>query len=774
MRRCLALLVFLLLAFGGRTAWAQVLIPDEPSQARPLRINSQQMSVKVHDRIAVTTIDQEFFSAASQPVTAMYVFPMPREATITSFSYWVRGHEVRGKLLSREEAEKRFTHTAASGRSAAVLQGVDKITFQCRIAPVLPDTVTRVRIEYLQALPYVRNEVTLLLPLKSLGLETSVSSLKVRLEVQDQLPIEKFSSPTHGEALRLHREGTGAFSGELNQQGGALADQLKVSYRLRPQGLGTTLLTYREKGKPGYFLLQFAPTSTETKEIQVARDIVFVFDRSGSMAGEKIEQAKQAFRLGMDGLRPGDRFDLITYNSEIRRIRDTLSPATAETLGEASAWVDGLTAEGGTNLHDALLSGLGLIGPSQSQKLLVFLTDGLPTVGVTDKETIVRDVTEANKNQARIFSWGVGRDADDVLLAQISQHNFATAEHYAADEVIEAKLRAFYQRAGHPIMLDPRVSYGAQVRDVIPERLPDLYHGVNVTIVGRYESSGRERLTVHGVQGKDAKTEDLGLQLPETDTRYPFIAQLWARSRAAELVRAVHADGEQKSLVEQVVRLSKDYSVLTPYTTYFAEAPKEGRTVRAGGSGELPPPALVGQTQFAVAGDPRIVITAPPGTRSVAALLPWGDRFDLVRTAGTDRWSGRFILPAGTPDGSYDVRLLLVGDQGRVSWRSVRFSAVVHGPQGTVETGVERVRDGWQVSLTVHVGPGVAQAFAVRQGSPAVPLRRVGGREYFARVFVPKAAGRPDALQVILLDTAHNRRSLPIHTGATPIVGSAE
>lgn len=769
MRRFIPLLVLLGLFAAPRSARAQVLIPNEPADAQPLRINSQQMTVAVHDRVAVTAIDQEFYNASSHTVTGTYVFPMPREATVTSFTYWVRGREVRAQLLARDEAEKRFTKATASGRSAAVLQDVDKITFQCRISPVLPDTITRVRITYLQALPYVRNEVTLLVPLKSLGLSAPVASLKVNVQVDDQLPIEKFSSPTHPDEVRFRGAGPNAFSATFAPSAGELPPLLKLSYRLKPQGLGATLLTYREKGKPGYFLLQLAPTSADTRETQVPRDIVFVFDRSGSMAGEKIEQAKRAFRLGLEGLRTGDRFDLITYNNEIHRFREALTPVTDAGLQEARTWVDGLSADGGTNLHGALLSGLGLFGPSEAQRIIVFLTDGLPTAGVTDKDQIVREVTAANKHQARIFSWGVGKDADDVLLSQISTRNFATAEHYTADEVIEAKLRAFYQRAGHPILLDTKLDFGATVRDVLPDHLPDLYHGVSLLVVGRFEQTGKNGITITGTQGKEAKTESLPARLPEEDTRYPFIAQLWARTKAAERVRAVRSSGEQKSLVEEIVRLSKEYSILTPYTTYFAEAPKERQPAQAAGAGEVPPPALVGQTQFAVAGDPRIVVATPPGTRAVVALLPWGERLDLVRQAGADRWSGRFIVPAGTPDGSYEVRLMLLDDRGRASWRSLRFSAAVKAPEGTVETSVERTAAGWRIGVTVHVRPGVARAFAVLEGTPAIPLQRVAGREYFGQVFIPRSAGQPGALRVVLLDAAHNRKEIgaPLRPGSS-------
>jgi hypothetical protein len=445
----------------------------------------------------------------------------------------------------------------------------------------------------------------------------------------------------------------------------------------------------------------------------------------------------------------------------VQRYREALTPVTEEELQKAREWVDALQAQQGTNLHDALLAGLAQFQPSDSQRLIVFLTDGLPTVGVTNKEQIVKDVTEANKQRVRIFSWAFGKDADDNLLARISGQNFATAEHYSADEVIEAKLRAFYQRAGQPILLDTKLNYGAAVRDVIPDRLPDLYHGVSLMVVGRYDQTGKEAISVSGARGKEARTEALTARLPEQDTRYPFLAQLWARAKAASLVRSIQTNGEQKGTIDEIVRLSKQHSILTPYTTFFAEAPKD-RNPLAQGAGEAPAPALVGQTRFAVAGDPRMVITAPAGTRSVVALFPWGDRLDLTRIAGTDRWFGRFIVPAGTPDGSYEVRLALIGDRGRISWKSLQFSAAVKAPGGTVETSRERVAGGWKIGITVRVGPGVAQAFAVREGTGAVPLRRVAGREYYGELFVPKSASGVSALRVVLLDAAHNRKVIPL------------
>ncbi|MCC2670323.1 MAG: von Willebrand factor type domain protein [Armatimonadetes bacterium] len=767
MRPLLFLLATLSMLFAAPAARAQLLIPDSPADAQPLRVNSQEVKVAVHDRIAVTSIEQEFYNPSSRTVTGTYLFPMPREATVTSFTYWVRGREVKARLLARDEAEKRFSKAAGSGKGAALLQDVDKISFQCRISPVLPDTVTRVRIEYLQALPYARNEVTVLVPLKVLDRAAQVASLKVDVQVDDQLPIERYSSPTHPGEVRFKAGGPNAFSATFTQGSGELPPILKLSYRLKPTGMGATLLTYREKGKPGYFLLQLAPTSTDTRDVQVPRDIAFVFDRSGSMAGEKIEQAKRALRLGLEGLRPGDRFSLISYNAEIQRFREGMTPVSDAELQAARQWVDALQPMSGTNIHDALLAGLAQFAPSDTQRLIVFLTDGLPTVGITNKDQIVKSVSAANTHRVRIFSWAFGKDADDLLLARISGQNFATAEHYSADEVIEAKLRAFYQRAGQPILLDTKLDYGTAVKDVIPDRLPDLYHGVSLMIVGRYDERSKDAISVTGTRGKELKTETLAGRLPDQDTRHPFLAQLWARSKAASLVRSIHTDGEQQSTVEEIVRLSKQYSILTPYTTFFADAPKDRNPALAQGAGDVPAPALVGQTRFAVAGDPRMVVTAPAGTRSVIALFPWGDRADLTRIAGTDRWFVRFIVPAGTPDGSYEVRLALIGERGRVSWKSVQFSAAVKAPAGTVETSRERVPGGWKIGVNVRVGAGVAQAFVVLEGTGAVQLRRVAGREYYGELFVPQSAARTGAVRVVLLDAAHNRKviALPSPSG---------
>jgi Ca-activated chloride channel family protein len=183
-------------------------------------------------------------------------------------------------------------------------------------------------------------------------------------------------------------------------------------YAASPAALGTSLLTYHAPGDDGFFLLIVTPPDLGEAPA-LAKDLVLVLDRSGSMSGEKIEQAKRALRYVVENLNPEDRFAVLAFSDTTRALYPSLVAASPQSVAEARAWIDAASASGGTNLDLALTQALGLFGDSERPGFLVFLTDGEPTVGETDSVRIATHAVIANKARP-----GVGYDVNATLLDQ--------------------------------------------------------------------------------------------------------------------------------------------------------------------------------------------------------------------------------------------------------------------------------------------------------------------------------------------------------------------
>jgi len=296
------------------------------------------------------------------------------------------------------------------------------------------------------------------------------------------------------------------------------------------------------------------------------------------MAGEKWDQARAAVGYILDNLNPEDRFNVIVFSTGNRIYANTLQPP-AEAEG-ATRWVNGLEAIGGTDINGALLRALEMVDPERATVLL-FVTDGLPTEGETAIDRILQNVRDKAPANVRLFSFGVGDDVDAFLLDRLAQDNRGTSAYVRSGERIDEEVGALYAKVNAPVLTDIELDFGDMlIEDMYPaEPLPDLFAGTQLVIVGRYRSSG-EDVTVRlsgDVNGERQTFVYEGLDFPDragggsgTDAE-AFIPRLWATRRIGALLDQIRLQGENKELVDSVIRLSIRYGIITPYTSFLIQ-----------------------------------------------------------------------------------------------------------------------------------------------------------------------------------------------------------
>ncbi len=339
-------------------------------------------------------------------------------------------------------------------------------------------------------------------------------------------------------------------------------------YSVSPEEVGLSLLGYKPAGEDGFFLLLVAPQVEVEEREAVAKDVIFVLDVSGSMEGEKLRQAKAALEFVLKRLNPEDRFNVIAFSTGVRRFAPSLRPASYR--DEALEFTRKLYAGGSTNIYQALLEALSDV--EDRPTYLLFLTDGLPTVGVTDVERIVHEVGREVPENVRLFTFGVGDDVNTFLLDRLSSEHRGTSTYVRPGEDIEEAVSTFYSRISQPVLTDLAVDWGdIEVYDVHPYPLPDLFAGMQLVVVGRYREGGKTRIVLTGRVGEEEKRfvyEDVEFVEKGGED---FIARLWATRRIGYLMEQIRLHGENEELVEEIVRLSLRYGVITPYTSFLVE-----------------------------------------------------------------------------------------------------------------------------------------------------------------------------------------------------------
>jgi Ca-activated chloride channel family protein len=295
----------------------------------------------------------------------------------------------------------------------------------------------------------------------------------------------------------------------------------------------------------------------------------------GDRGGRKIKQAKRALSYALGRLQPQDRFNIVTFATEARRFRPELLPATEANIEAAVQHVEGLVAAGGTAIFDALGAALELPRDAGRVPLVIFLTDGVPTIGPTQPESILELAAKANVAKARLFVFGVGYDVNTRLLAGLAEANGGSDSYVSEQEDIERQVSALVDRVSSPVLTDVRVTIeGIETHEVYPRRIGDLFRGEQVVMVGRFRGDGAHAIRLSGRLGEE-EVHYVYEATFDGNARREYLPQLWAVRRVGFLIGEVARNGANSELVDEIRRLGTRYGIVTPYTSFLVVDERE-------------------------------------------------------------------------------------------------------------------------------------------------------------------------------------------------------
>jgi Ca-activated chloride channel family protein len=549
----------------------------------PISRTASSVQVRLTDRIARVEVEERFRNDGGLVAEGSYLYPLAGEAVFQNFSLWMGEQELRGEMLDAGKAQGIYDEIVRRRKDPALLTLAGHGLVRAQVFPIQPGETRKVALRYTQLMSRAGDALRFRYPLGDRG----SAALSFSLIVDDAGRFGTPYSPTHRLDSRRQNDRL-----EITVSDGS--GDVEILVPLRQELVSSSLLTHAAAGEDGYFMLLLSP-GVGDGHTAVRRDLTLVVDVSGSMSGAKMDQARAALRQTLGTLGQADRFRLIAFSSGVREFRPGFSQANAANLAEAGRFVDGLAAEGGTNIAGALDVALGerdesrTLRPDASGRLslVLFITDGLPSIAEQLPDRIAA-AAAARRGDRRIFTVGLGHDVNTYLLDRLAAEGRGSSEYVTPGASVESALGALSAKIRHPALLDLRIDDApVTLVDVAPARLSDLFHGEEMVVFGRYRGRAAGSVALSGERNgrreRFAVRADFGAHNAEND----FIPRLWAARRIGELTRQIRLEGGSPSLIEQVRDLGLRHGILTEYTSYLVQEPDAlaGRPV----PGTVPP-----------------------------------------------------------------------------------------------------------------------------------------------------------------------------------------
>jgi Ca-activated chloride channel family protein len=533
-----------------------------------LKIEYQRVNTMIEDQVATTHIDQLFVNDNDWMLEGVYLFPLPAGATVSELTMWVDGVPIESKILEADEARQIYDEIVRQWRDPALLEYVGSSAIQANVFPIPPHDERRIEIEYSQILPAENGLIHYVYPQSTnLYSNSPLDNQNIRVEVKSDEEIRTIYSPSH--QVSIDRDGD--YRAVVGYEGINVTpdEDFEVYYSVSQEDIGLNLISYREPGQDGFFLLLVAPSVDVDPGEVVKKDVILVVDNSGSMEGDKLSQAKEAALFVIDHLNEGDRFNIISFSTGVRSFARNLAPAGD--AGDYESYIASMEALGGTNISQALLDAVAQADDARPTTV-IFLTDGLATEGIIETPLIVDAVRQQTPENVRIFAFGVGDDVDTLLLDSITEGHGGATTYVRPGQQIDEAVSAFYAKVSTPVLADISIDFDdIIVEQVYPQNLPDLFAGTQLVLAGRYREGGPATITLSGeVNGREQTFvyDDNSFRQNGGDD---FIPRLWATRAIGNLLSQIRLHGEDPELVQSVVNLSIRYGIITPYTSYLIE-----------------------------------------------------------------------------------------------------------------------------------------------------------------------------------------------------------
>ena len=586
-RSVYALVAVLLLAVTSSAKGdGLIIIRDPPTRVpghfafAPLEVAYHNVTVTIDRGVAVTAVDQEFYNPNGQRLEGTYVFPLPDGATVDKFAMDIDGQSVQAELLSADKARALYEDVVRRQKDPALLEYAGRGAFKVRVFPIEPNGRKHVKLQYTQVLKSDAGLTEYVYPLNTEKFSARpLGKVSVKVDLTTATPIKNVYCPSH--PVDVRRDGASHAVVGFEDRDARPDTDFKLVWSADTDPVGISLVSWQTGADDGYFLLMASPgVDVDAHRVQ-PRDVCFVLDTSGSMAGAKLDQAKKALQFCLANLSGDDRFEVVRFSTESEGLFGELRAANGDNVARATAFARDLKPTGGTAIADALGRAAGVFGGDRGGRpgTVIFLTDGQPTVGETSEDKLVE--ASATRAGVRTFCFGIGTDINTHLLDRIADRTHAASQYVLPEEDIEVKVSAFFAKVRSPVLSGLAVTFGddVHVSQMYPHDLPDLFKGETLTVFGRYRGAGPATATVAGSVNGERRSFAAPVTFAKEDVSRGYVPRLWATRRVGWLLDEVRLHGQSTELVDEIVKLARAHGIVTPYTSYLILEDERRRNV---------------------------------------------------------------------------------------------------------------------------------------------------------------------------------------------------
>lgn len=576
-------LIFVIIIFYVNTLADGFIVIPRPNPLQnpfPLEVVYHSVDVNIDEQFVITKIDQSFYNPSAYQLEGYYIFPIPDGALINNFSMEIDGKELYAELLDSDKARKIYEDIVRQMHDPALLEYNEQNIFKLRIFPIEPRSEKKISITYSQVIESDNNLFEYVYPLNTEKFSAKqLKNVSLKIDINSNEPLKNIYCPTHNVDIVNKSDNHAIISyEEINVKPDI---DFKLYFSKNSSQIGLSLFTYKTGSKDGYFLLSASPSIEFDKSNIENKDITFILDISGSMSGDKLEQAKKALMYCVNNLNNGDHFNIIRFSTEAYSLFNELKTAAKENKEDAKKFIEELQASGGTNIEEAFSLAFLNYKKSDRPYFLVFITDGKPTIGEMNDKKLVKFILSLIKQEARIFTFGVGNEINTHLLDKLADATNAWRTYVSEEEDIEIKVSNFYDKIQSPVLSDIKLDFGnIEVYQTYPKHLHSLFKGSNLLVFGRYKDSDKSKVTLSGkVHGKE-KIFTVSDEFTNSNKEFNFLPKLWASRRIGYLLDLIRLNGKNKELVDEVISLAREHGIITPYTSYLIMEDEELRIRR--------------------------------------------------------------------------------------------------------------------------------------------------------------------------------------------------
>lgn len=545
-----------------------------------LRLTSSIINVNTESQISITKATLSFFNQLTTDTTVKFAFPLPEGASATCLR-WLVGGIWRTATITPNPQDTILpggpmntnlrTHLGSTPLFFSIPQQVKK------------DSVLVVEITYVQLLPYSFGNVYYVFPNDYHLIQTlAFARQELQFSLVSPRTIDSIMLQSSHPLTHLYNNGDSAYIGSVLLE--AQANQkyrIKYSLNLNELGLYAYSTRIPDNQIPdslgGFFTFIAEPDPGSTQQT-IRKVFTLIVDRSGSMSGIKMTQAKQAASFIVQNLNEGDKFNVVDFDDIITGFRNFHTPYTIPARDSALTYIDALYARGLTNISGAF--GFAVpqfnVATDSTANIIIFLTDGQPTAGITNTTQLlayVHDLIVQTETNIYLYVFGIGSDVNVQLLTLLGSQNNGLTEFLGNDEIY-SRISDFYLRIRNPVLLSPTVTFNpSNVIQVYPSPLPNLYKGQQMIVSGRYLSPGQVTVTLSGKAfNQNVSYQYTFSRVDSAVTRYQFLTKIWAKQKIEHLLKLYYAlnpnSPEALALKAQIIWLSINYGVMSPFTSF--------------------------------------------------------------------------------------------------------------------------------------------------------------------------------------------------------------